>query len=130
MFTSLLPSKTSKDMEEAMICLTKYLHFMRLSSYKTEFFRFLFKEYEDPVYSAIVGHKLFYCSVENECKNFYCQDGLCKFETVPEFFGDHLEGDTRVMFHVKHVDKTKPGNIAVRAKDTDISVILTTNAHI
>lgn len=34
------------------------------------------------------------------------------------------------MFHAKHADKYDPGNIVVRANDTDIAVILTCNESI
>ena len=30
---------------------------------------------------------------------------------IPVLFGDHLEGDTEVMFHAKHADIKGPGNI-------------------
>ena len=53
-----------------------------------------------------------------------------KVENVPELHGDHLEADTRVEFHAKHADEVNAGNIVIRANDTDIMVILITNAVI
>ena len=44
-------------------------------------------------------------------------------------FGDHLEGDTRVMFHAKHADIEGPGNIIIQGNDTDIFIILLANVH-
>ena len=32
------------------------------------------KEYEDEIYSDIIGEKVFYCSIDNECKRFYNQN--------------------------------------------------------
>ena len=58
------------------------------------------KEYEGEIYSHIIDEKVFYCSIDNECKRFYNQNVNYKLELVPElFFGSHLEGDTRVMLH-------------------------------
>ena len=52
-----------------------------------------------------------------------------KNERVPELCGNHLEGDTRVVFHAKNVDTIDPGNFVVRANDTDIAVILIWNIY-
>ena len=52
-----------------------------------------------------------------------------KNERVPELCGNHLEGDTRVVFHAKNADTIDPGNFVVWANDTDIAVILTLNIH-
>ena len=57
------------------------------------------KEYEDEIYSHIIGKKISYCSIDNECIRFYNQNYSYKNELVPELFGSHLEGDTRVMLH-------------------------------
>ena len=48
-------------------------------------------------------------------------------ELVPELFGSHLEGDTRVMLHALHTDRDNRANIVVRANDTDVAVILVYN---
>ena len=50
-----------------------------------------------------------------------------KFETIPELFGDRLEGDTRVIFHAKNADTKGPGNISIRFNDTDIFIIQLAN---
>ena len=31
--------------------------------------------------------------------------GSLKFETIQELFGDHLEGNTKLIFHAKHADQ-------------------------
>ena len=46
-----------------------------------------------------------------------------------ELFGSHEEADTRVAFHAKHAATLNLGNIVVRGNDTDIAIILATNAH-
>ena len=53
---------------------------------------------------------------------------MIKVENVPELSGDHLEADTRIAFHAKHANEANPGNIVIRANDTDIMVILLANA--
>ena len=49
--------------------------------------------------------------------------------TILELYGNHLEGDTRVVFHAKNTDTVDPGNIVVWENDTDIAVILICNIH-
>ena len=85
------------------------------------------REYENIEYASMIGEKELYCSVDNKCTKIYCVEGFLKFETIPELFGDHLEGDTRVMFHAKHADTKGPGNIIIRGKGTDIFIILLAN---
>ena len=85
------------------------------------------KEYKDEIYSHIIGEKFFYCSIDNEYTRFYNQNVNYKVELVPELFGSHLEGDTRVMLHALHADRDSRGNIVVRANDTDVAVILVYN---
>ena len=43
---------------------------VQISEYKPQFLRFLIKEYKDKIYSHIIGEKIFYCSIDNECKRF------------------------------------------------------------
>ena len=90
--------------------------------------RFFITEYRNDEYAAILGNKVLYCSADNECKKFSAINGLTKVENVPELYGDHLEADTRMAFHAKHADEVNPGNIVIRANDTEIMVILLANA--
>ena len=94
---------------------------LKLSEFKKEILRFLFSEYEDQIYAPILGGKVFYCSVDNQCKRFWVSDCLLKFELVDELFGSHSEADTRVIMHAKHADDEFGGNIVIRANDTDIN---------
>ena len=91
--------------------------------------RFLYKEYEDPVYGTILGKKVFYCAIDNECRKFYSEDGVLKFEEIYDLYVYHFDGDTRVIFHTKHADLIHPGNIVVRGGDTDITIILPCNVE-
>ena len=43
---------------------------VQISEYKPQFLRFLIKEYKYKIYSRIIGEKIFYCSIDNECKRF------------------------------------------------------------
>ena len=86
---------------------------LNISSFKSNFLDFLMKEYENVERAFVIGGKEFYCSIDNKCIKFYCVEGSLKFETIPELFGDQLEGDTRVMFHAKHADTKSPGNVII-----------------
>ena len=103
---------------------------LRISSFKMELLRFLSEEYEDHKYAPIIGEKTLICAINNEAKKYMCVDSNhVRVEIVPELFGSHEEADTRVAFHAKHADTFNPGNIVVRGNDTDIVIILVTNAH-
>ena len=100
-----------------------------MSSFKSSFLDSLMKEYENIEYAFVIGKKEFYCSTENKYTKFYCVEDSLKFETIPELFGDHLEGDTRVMFHAKHADTKGPGNIIIQGNGNDIFIILLANVQ-
>ena len=100
---------------------------LKISSFKSSFVDFLMKEYENIEYASVIGEKEFYCSIDNKYTKFYCVEGSWKFETIPELFGDHLQGDTRVIFHVKYADTKGPGNIIIRGNDIDIFIVLLAN---
>ena len=102
---------------------------LQLSSYKNELLRFLYVEYQDPIYAPLIHNKVFYCAINNMCMRFYVIDNELRYEEVPELFGSHLEADTRMMFHVIHSDNQDPGNIIVRANDADVLIILLANIH-
>ena len=86
-------------------------------------------EYEDQIYAPLIADKILFCAIDNECRKYYCIDGVLKYESVPDLYVYHHEADTRVMFHAKHADLHHPGNIIVRANDADVCIILTTNVH-
>ena len=100
-------------------------NFLKLNDFKKELLRFFVTEYHNDEYATILGNKVLYCSVDDECKTFLTIISLMKVENIYE---DHLETDTRVAFHAKHVDEANPGNIVIRTNDTDIMVTLLANA--
>ena len=100
---------------------------LRLSCFKEELLRFFFKEIEDQIYAPIIGSKLLYIATNNKCKKFFCVNGKLCWESVDELYGYHLEADTRIVFHAKHADINDPGEIVVRANDTDVAIILLAN---
>ena len=54
-------------------------------------------------------------------------EGEQRWYEETSLYGDHLEADTRVMFHAKHSDENGTQNIAIRGNDTDILIILISN---
>ena len=93
---------------------------LKLSEFKRQLLRFVFKEFEDQIYSPIIGTKVFYC--------YFVVDGTLKVEIEDAMYGCHSEADTRVMLHAKHADQYQGGNIVIRVNDTNIAVICATNA--
>ena len=89
----------------------------------------MIKEFENIEYASVIGEKEFYCSIDSKCTKFYCVEGSLKFEIIPELFGDHLEGDTRVTFYAKHADTKGPENIIIRGNDTDTFIIFLANVQ-
>ena len=55
---------------------------------------------------------------------------MFQFEEVHELYGNHLEAETRAMFHVNHAGKNGNGNMIGRGNETDIAIILTCNASL
>ena len=76
------------------------------------------------MYAPIIGEKVLYCTINNECTKLYCRNDILKNERAPELYGNHLDGDTRVVFYAKNANTVDPGNIVVWASDLDIAVIL------
>ena len=87
---------------------------LKLSSFKKELLRFFFEKVEHPEYAPILDEKILYCAINNECKKLYSRNGVLKNERVPELYGNHLEGGTRLVFHAKNADTIDPGNIVVQ----------------
>ena len=81
---------------------------LKLFCFKKELLRFFFEEIEHPEYAPIIGETVLCCAI-NEFKKLYCRNGIPKNERVPELYGNHLEGDTRAVFHAKNADTIDPG---------------------
>ena len=108
--------------------MPSYFHkLLELSCFRKKLLRFFIAEIEHPEYALII--KSLYCAINNDWKKLYCRNGILKNERVPELYGNHLEGDTQVVFYAKNADRIDTGNIVVRANDTDIAVILIWNIH-
>ena len=71
----------------------------------------------------------FYFSIDNECNKFYYHNNIFYFEEVNELYGDHLEANSRVMFHIKHADKNGNGNTIARGNDRNTAITHTCNAN-
>ena len=119
MFSIGSKTKIEKDATE----LLKY------SSFKNELLRFLSEEFKDPIYAPFIGTKVFYCAINNTCTKHYNVEGEYRFVVVDALYGDHLEADTRVMFHAAHAEENNPGNIVIRGNDADICIIMIMHAH-
>ena len=101
---------------------------LKLNDFKKELLRFFITENYSDEYAIILGNKVLYCSVDNKCKKFSTINGLIKVENVPELYGEYLKAYTRVAFYAKYVDETNSGNIVLSANDTEIMIVLLTNA--
>ena len=107
---------------------SNFLTLLKYSNFKREFLRFFFEEIRKDEYAHIIGSKVLYCSVDNECVRLHCdQDGTLIVEEIHELYGAHEEADTRVAFHTGHIDQLNPGNTIIRCNDTDILIIMLAN---
>ena len=48
--------------------------FLSNSSFKNGLLNFVYTEYQDPLYAALVGDKEFFCSINDRCMKYYCLD--------------------------------------------------------
>ena len=104
------------------------LNLLKYSNFKKAFLRFFYQEIQKNDYANIFDHKVFYCSVANECICLQCdEEGMLQVENVHDLYGAHDETDTRVAFHAVHVEQLNPGNIVIRCNDTDILIIMLSN---
>ena len=93
---------------------------LHISNFKAELLKFLFIEYEDQCYAEVIGSKKIYISIENQCKLCQCIGAEIITSAESLIYGNHDEADTRIMFHLDHIDLFHPGNVVVRANDTDV----------
>ena len=63
-----------------------------------------------------------------ECTRYFVEDEV-RAESVPSLKCNHSKADTRVILHMIEADKSTPGDIVVRASDTDILVLLLHHVH-
>ena len=82
--------------------------------FKSRFLDFLMKEYGNPKYASVIEEKELCCSIDNKCRKFIVWMVLGNLKQFLNYFRDHLEGDTRVLFHTKG-----PANIIIRGNNTN-----------
>ena len=95
----------------------------KLSEFKAEFIRFLIKGLESETYSAIVKNKILYCMVDKG-KSFQVINGVWTVNDISSLDGNHEEADTRVAFHLQHMNGHNHGNTVVRGTDTDLAIVI------
>ena len=103
---------------------------LRLPCFKEELLRFISKKIEDQIYASIIGSKLLNIAIDNKYKNFFCVNGKLCWDSVHELYGYHLEADTRIALHAQHAGINDPGEIVVRANDTDVAINLLANINL
>ncbi len=103
---------------------------LQSTRFKTSFLRFLRDEWKQPQYKAVLeGHSVF-MAIEEDCFSYTVENGQVSRKTVPELRCEHEEADSRIAFHMKHIQDTHPGaNVTVRANDADIGFILLHHSH-
>ena len=49
---------------------------------------------------------------------------------VSSLDGNHDEADTRIAFHLWHINEYNPGNTIVRGNDTDLAIVMCANVQL
>lgn len=98
-------------------------------SFKRELPVFLTKDWSNSNYLPLLDGRQVFLGVMGECTRYFVDDGEVKSEAVPSLNCNHPEADTRVILHMIEADKNTPGDIVVRASDTDILVLLLHHIH-
>ena len=79
---------------------SNFLNLLKYSNFKKAFLRFFYQEIQKNEYANIFDHKVFYCSVDNECICLQCdEEGMLQVEDVHDLYGIQGEADTSVAFH-------------------------------
>jgi hypothetical protein len=104
---------------------------LKSASFKTAFFRFLLVEWKDDRYGELLsGHEV-YVGVEDQCVKFASHGGRVLCEDVPCYINQHIEADTRIIFHLVQILKEdEESTVSIRANDTDILVLLLYHASL
>jgi len=101
------------------------------ASFKTSFFQFLSREWNQDNYAMILkGHRV-YLAFDKQCILLTEEEGKVKCQQVHALSIQHEEADTRIIFHLAHISRqvsvTPAKNISVRANDTDVFILLLYN---
>ena len=79
---------------------SNFLNLLKYSNFKKAFLRFFYQEIQKNEFANIFDHKVFYCSVGNECICLQCdEEGMLQVEDVHDLYGIQGEADTSVAFH-------------------------------
>ena len=79
---------------------SNFLNLLKYSNFKKIFLCFFYQEIQKNEYANIFDHKVFYCSVDNECICLQCdEEGMLQVEDVHDLYGIQGEADTSVAFH-------------------------------
>ena len=70
---------------------SNFLNLLKYSNFKKAFLRFFYQEIQKNEYANIFDHKVFYCSVDNECICLQCdEEGMLQVEDVHDLYGAHV----------------------------------------
>ena len=98
-------------------------------SFKRELPVFLHRNWSSNFYKSLLEGREVYLGVMGQCTRYLVENGEVHAEPVPSLNCNHSEADTRVILHMIEADKSTPGDIVIRASDTDILVLLLHHQH-
>ena len=67
---------------------------LKSSSFKTEFLHFFYEGIQQQEYAHLIGRKVLYCAIDNECVMLKCENSTLK--CVIDLYD---EADTQLAFH-------------------------------
>ena len=102
---------------------------LEVEEFKKELPVFLMKNWSSSHLKPLLENRVVYLGVMEECTRYFVEDGVVKEESVDSLKCNHAEADTRVIIHMIEADKSTPGDIVIRASDTDILVLLLYHLH-
>ena len=99
---------------------------MKSASFKKSFINFLSNEWNKDEYVDILGNHTLYLALNETCYKYQVVDGKIVKTLLEDLRCKHLEADTRILFHARHVTESTQlqPTITVRASDNDILVLL------
>ena len=99
---------------------------LKSPKFKAAFFRFLAAEWERQRYLRLLGNHIVFLGFDTVCYSYCKNDGVLTKTEVPTLACQHEEADTRLSFHLYHINNNHiGGSFVVRSNDTDVLVILT-----
>ena len=103
---------------------------LQSSHFKAGFLQFLADDWKRSEFTDLVrGHTL-YVGVDTRVSKYEVDGDIVTREEVLSLACNHKEADTRLVWHVKHIDETKGAcNVVVQTCDTDVLVIFLAHVH-